>query len=135
MVNNLKAKSPAGGVHIAIGDFTPNGMFTTLCAHSKCYINDQSNPWKETDEEVTCKTCLRILKLREKTDNNTFTVDPEKVAKLMIEKYRFDPSKENMETDRTNYSFALLDSLTELYDLEGKVDYQLEIINGTRKRE
>lgn len=56
-------------------------------------------------------------------------VSPKRVAKLMVDKYRFDPNKENMENDRTNYSYALLDTLTELYNLEGLVDAALLKLN------
>lgn len=55
-----------------------------------------------------------------------FTIlDPERVAKVMVENFGFDPNKDNMEHDRENYSYALLDALSKLYDLESKVDTAL----------
>lgn len=73
-----------------------------------------------------CMTCLNIS--TKCTCPQLVEIDAVKVAKLMVDKFRFDPSKENMEVDRTNYSYALLDSLTELYNLEGKIDDALETV-------
>lgn len=60
------------------------------------------------------------------------TIDIKEVAEMMVEKYGFDPTKENMEF---NYSNALLASLTGLYDLEGKVDQALDTINDDTIKE
>ncbi len=52
-------------------------------------------------------------------------IDAKIVARTMVKKFDFKVSVDNMELDRTNYSNALLDSLTNLYNLEGKIDDEL----------
>ncbi len=49
-------------------------------------------------------------------------VDTKKVAQTMIDHFDFDPSVENMENDRENYSYALLDALVKLHDFETLMD-------------
>lgn len=63
---------------------------------------------------------------------NKQTVSYKKVAQVMVDEYDFDPSPENMEEDRTNYSYALLDTLTALYNLEGEVDDALNALAEER---
>lgn len=52
-------------------------------------------------------------------------VDTDKVAEVMVQHFNFDISVENMEHDRENYSWALLDALSKLYDLESMIDNSL----------
>jgi len=52
-------------------------------------------------------------------------IDVSAIAKTMVERYGFKVTEENMEIDRENYSYSLLDSLSALYDLESLVDNEL----------
>ncbi len=56
-------------------------------------------------------------------------IDTKKVAKTMIEQFGFDPSIENMEEDRENYSYAILDSLVKLHDFETLIDAALYAVS------
>jgi len=60
---------------------------------------------------------------------NTVLIDVKEVAKTMVERYGFDPCHDNMMNERDNYTFSLLDALSALYDLESRVDTELEKIN------
>jgi len=56
-------------------------------------------------------------------------IDTLKIAETMIKEFDFDPSIANMETDRENYSYSLLDSLVKLYDLETLIDAALYAVS------
>lgn len=63
---------------------------------------------------------------------NLTVLDPKKVAEVMVKNFGFNPSIDNMENDRENYSYALLDALCKLYNLESMIDKALYKIQEKR---
>lgn len=68
MEKPVNVKSPTGCIHRArISRFSVKGSYKTLCNHTTPspgglgWHNNGYHPWPETDEEVTCKRCLKEI--------------------------------------------------------------------------